>query len=50
VHLLAECNFAEVVKDRIALDLQVHTIVVPFQKGSVADWIAAIFRIPSKRQ
>jgi hypothetical protein len=49
-HMLTECNFTEAVWDRITLDLQVHATVVSFQKGTVADWIASIARIPSKHQ
>jgi hypothetical protein len=46
-HLLTECNFAEAVWDMVAQAFQVHPTILPFNKGSILDWVAAI---DSRRQ
>jgi hypothetical protein len=38
-HLLAECNFSEAVWGKITQDLNVHPSLIPFQEGSIANWI-----------
>jgi hypothetical protein len=49
-HVLTECNFTEAVWDRVVQEFQVHEALIPFQKGKISDGIAALARIPSKRQ
>jgi hypothetical protein len=49
-HLLTECNFTEAVWDRIAEIFQVHQTLIPFQKGSVSNWIFFLGQVPSKQQ
>jgi hypothetical protein len=49
-HILTKCNSTEAVCDRIAHDFQAHVAVLPFNKGNIAEWMAAIARIPSKCQ
>jgi hypothetical protein len=49
-HLLAECNFTEAIWDKIAHDLQVHPVLVPFHKGNISSWIEAAGRAGNKKQ
>lgn len=49
-HLLTECNFAEAVWDCIAPALQVHQAIIPFQKGTISQWLGAITVTGSKQQ
>jgi hypothetical protein len=45
-----ECNFSEAVWDRIVQDLLLHPALIPFQKGSISDWITTLSRAGSKEQ
>jgi hypothetical protein len=49
-HLHTECNYTEAVWDRVATSLQVHQSLIPFQKGNVSSWIAALGQAGSKQQ
>jgi hypothetical protein len=49
-HILTECNFSKAVWDKIVLDLQLHLVVLPFQKGGVSEWLQAVCRVPGKKQ
>jgi hypothetical protein len=49
-HLLTECNFSEAVWDRVTQDLLLHPALIPFQKGSISEWITTLNRAGSKEQ
>jgi hypothetical protein len=38
-HLVTACNFTKVVWDLVVHDLPVHQSLVPFNKGSIAEWL-----------
>jgi hypothetical protein len=47
-HLLTECNFFEAVWDRITQYLILHPTLIPFQKGSISNWITTLSWAGSK--
>jgi hypothetical protein len=49
-HLLTECNFTEVVWDKIVQDLPIHHSLIPFNKGRISDWIQAAGQAGSKQR
>jgi hypothetical protein len=48
--LLTNCNFSEAVWEKIGQDSDVHPALIPFQKGSIANWIEAAGSAGSKQQ
>jgi hypothetical protein len=40
--------YAIAIWDRIVQDLLLHPALIPFQKGSISDWITALSRAGSK--
>jgi hypothetical protein len=48
-NLLTECIFLEAVWDKVAQAFQVHLVVLPFQKGTVQDWLSAITRARARK-
>jgi hypothetical protein len=49
-HLLTECNFTEAVWDKVVEDLPVHQSLIPFNKGSISNWLEAAARVGSKKK
>jgi hypothetical protein len=48
-HFLLLAVFSKVLWDKVAQAFQVHPVVLPFQKGTVQDWLSAITRAGARK-